>query len=407
MSVEAIIDRYIQDLELKQACKDFLGKREYLASKFELIPPKVYLDRIYSGKGRLVVILGTTKTFKGTVIRLQKQEIWKLSAYPNVYMPYVDFVNDYYHSRTTDRIRAFVVDCDAVNINTLEYLLKYVWDKLPLLPSYIVNSGKGVHFVYALDMPYKIKDRKRLVNDLNTKIQETYAEIGRLDKHPISHPYRFPGFATKLYTKAEAFITGKHYSLQELIEAFMGEVEGKKQIQPQQGKILVFPKGSKHFYSYVLRSLMRRPPIPGRRNKSFFALGIVSWKCMSHVSKEEAVKMARVLYERMELLGLTRDFSWEEALKAFNSAYNPKATTVRWKTICDLLDWEYRPNKRNGRSREQHLEYLQGIRKLQKKEKEKRIKELLAKGYSKAQIARELGVTRYNLYKSYGYLFQK
>jgi len=74
--------------------------------------------------------------------------------------------------------------------------------------------------------------------------------------------------------------------------------------------------------------------------------------------------------------------------------------------LSELLGWEYRPNKRNGRKREDHLCYLQKIRQIQKEEKEEHIKRLLARGYTKSEIAKMLGITRQNLYKTYGHLFK-
>ncbi len=117
--------------------------------------------------------------------------------------------------------------------------------------------------------------------------------------------------------------------------------------------------------------------------------------------------MLDVLYGRMELLDLTKDFPKEEALKAFHSGYTPKAVRVRWKVLCEeFLNWEYRPNKRNGRTREEHLKYLQKIRRVQKEEKEEHIRRLLSMGYTKSEIAEMLGMSRRNLYKTYGHLFR-
>jgi DNA-binding NarL/FixJ family response regulator len=94
------------------------------------------------------------------------------------------------------------------------------------------------------------------------------------------------------------------------------------------------------------------------------------------------------------------------AYKAFHKGYKAKYVKASWKYLCDLLAWEYRPNKRNKRTRQEHLWYLQKIRKIQKEEKELQIKRLLELGYSKTQIAEILGMSRRNLYKTYGYLLK-
>ncbi len=93
-------------------------------------------------------------------------------------------------------------------------------------------------------------------------------------------------------------------------------------------------------------------------------------------------------------------------LQCVYKGYNPKYVRASWKYLCGLLGWEYRPNKRNGRSREEHLRYLQKLRRIQKEEKEEHIKRLIARGYTKSEIAEMLGMTRRNLNKTYGYLFK-
>jgi len=41
------------------------------------------------------------------------------------------------------------------------------------------------------------------------------------------------------------------------------------------------------------------PPIPGRRHNSFFALGIVAYKCRREVPYEEALETIPMVYEDM------------------------------------------------------------------------------------------------------------
>ena len=50
-------------------------------------------------------------------------------------------------SKTLKSVKAFVVDCDGVTSTRLKKILKYLWSSLPAEPTYIINSGQGVHFV--------------------------------------------------------------------------------------------------------------------------------------------------------------------------------------------------------------------------------------------------------------------
>jgi len=116
-----------------------------------------------------------------------------------------------------------------------------------------------------------------------------------------------------------------------------------------------------------------------------------------------------MVYEDMMDRNLHIGFSIEEAYEAFHKGYKPDYVRASWKYLSELLGWEYRPNKRNGRKREEHLKIARQIRalyqKARKEEKEEHIKRLLAMGYTKSKIAEMLGMSRRNLYKTYGHLF--
>ncbi len=395
---------------------EFEKKNEILRSRFTELSPEDYLNLIFPNRGEFVVVLGTIKDSrgniveKGTVVRVPAEDIWSIAWRSNAYIPYADFKKNYYHSKTLEAVRAFVVDLDGVSSRNLNQLIRYAFVRVPE-PSYIVNSGKGIHLVYALEASVKVRGQRRTLNALNEAIQNSYEWLANLDKHPIVHPYRFPGFATKIRTRASVFKVRGSYSLEELLKLFEikpNKSQGEKKTDKGQkkGQLLYLPNGSRKFWEWFIWQLFKRPPYPGKRHNSFFALGIVSYKCKRYVPEEEAVEVVDMVYDGMESYNLHIGFTREEAHSAFRKGYNPKAVRVRWKFICDLLDWEYKPNKRNGRTRKEHLRYVQKIRQIYKEEKEEHIKRLIAKGFSKSEIAKMLGITRQNLYKTYGHLFR-
>jgi len=403
--------------------QEFEAKNQVLRTYFEEISPGDYLEAIFPDKVSnddfIPVIIGTlldkkgNVVEKGTVQRLRVSELFNLGWKPNVYLPYADFKNNYYHSKTLQSVRAFIVDLDGVNLRSLTLIARYAFSKLPK-PSYVINSGQGIHLVYALDTPVEVKGLRWTINRLNRAIQSSYESLANLDKHPVVHPYRFPGFSTKINTIARAFRVSSHYNLEELLKLF--EIPLKKsQVQETtkgslKTRILYFPNGSRKFYEWFIWKLFHHPPIPGRRHNSFFALGIVSYKCKRYVPYQEAKEVVDMVYDIMERRNLHLGFTREEAHRAFDKGYNNKAVKVRWKYLCELLNWEYRPNKRNGRSRQEHLKIARQVRalyqKARKEEKEEHIKRLLAKGYKKSEIAEMLGITRQNLYKTYGHILK-
>ena len=398
--------------------REFEAKNKLLRTYFEEIDPIDYLHFIFPDKSPdddFIVVLGTLRDKegniieKGTIARVEFEKVLGLAWRSNAYIPYADFKRKYYHSRTLEKLRAFVVDIDNLTSLTLKRFVKFHLNEFPL-PTYIVNSGKGVHLIYQLIEPIHVKGLRFTLNKLNQQIQSTISQIVRVDKHPLIQPYRFPGFTTKINTVSTAFKLRSSYNLEELLKNFKVKVNEKMLLnrydeKGETTKIIPLPNGSIYFFKWFCRRLFRNPPIPGRRHNSFFALGIVSYKCKRVIPKEEAKEVVFMLYEIMEGKNLHLGFSFTEALKAFEKGYNTKAITVSWKYLCDLLGWEYVPNKRNGRKRKEHVNLMNKIR-LAKREFEreellKKAVELKEKGISLRQISKLLGVSRKTLEKRF------
>ena len=149
--------------KLESLRQEFRAKNEILESKFYEISPLEYLELVFSHKkhDELPVVFGALREgnkvkCKGTVARFKLDEIWDIAMFPNAYIPYCDFKKNYYHSKTLERVRGFVVDCDGVTSTKLTKILRYLWNTLPAEPTHIVNSGKGVHFVYIRHLSRKL-----------------------------------------------------------------------------------------------------------------------------------------------------------------------------------------------------------------------------------------------------------
>jgi len=400
--------RAYQPNELQQ---EFEAKNCILRSRFLEISPEDYLSAIFPDKGEednLIIVLGTLKDSKGNVIekgtvtRIKFEEIWDIAWRSNAYIPYCDFKRNYYHSKTLESVRAFVNDCDGVTSTRLNKILKYLWTSLPAEPTHIVNSGKGVHFVYALDKPVRVRGLRWSVNELNKTIQNIFSELIKVDKHPVVHPYRFPGFMTKINTVATVFKVREPYTFEELMKLF--KITPKKEEKKEEkkaekmAKIYLLPNGKRAFFEWVLRRLFKNPPIPGRRHNSFFALGIVSYKCRRELSYEEAVETIPMVYEDMMDRNLHIGFSIDEAYEAFHKGYRPDYVRASWKYLCELLGWEYRPNKRNGRKRKEHLKYATAVNSLKanirRNEFLPQILDLHSRGISLRRISQIVGIPR-------------
>ena len=400
--------------------QEFERKNEILRSHFLELSPEEYLDCIFGDREELIVVFGSVKNDKGeivergTVKRIHREDVWAITWRANAYLPYADFHRNYYCSRTLKAVRAFVVDCDGVTSIRLNKTLKYLWSSLPAQPTHVVNSGQGVHFVYVLSQPIGVKGLRWSVGALNDAIQDSFVELLKVDKHPVVHPYRFPGFRTKINTVATVFKVREPYAFEELMRLFKighrTQGEARREEKKEQARVLYLPNGKRAFFEWVLRRLFKNPPIPGRRQNSFFALGIVAYKCRREVPYEEAVETIPMIYEDMMDRNLHIGFPIEEAYEAFHKGYQPKYVRASWRYLSELLGWEYIPRKRNGRKREEHLKIARQIRELYLRSKweemEEHIKRLRDLGYSKRKIAEMVGIHHSTLYRRFRHLFE-
>jgi hypothetical protein len=327
--------------QLNELQKEFEAKNEFLRNNFEEINPADYIDLIYPDKETLVVVFGTLKDKErntiepGTVKRISKEDIWGIAWKHNAYLLYCDFKNDFYHSGTLERVRAFVADIDnltSLNLRVFSTQLNKI-----LLPTCLINSGKGIHLVYHLKNPIYFPNKKTLLLSLNQKIQEKINQLVKVDKHPIYQPYRFPGFTTKINTIATAFKVYKAYPLKELKAYFIDN----QKIKPPTSKVIYFPSAKKSFFNFVIQKLSKDLPQEGYRNKTFFALGVIAYKSKREISKEEALQKVQELYNLMERGNLTKDFPLKEAIKAFNSGYQQRYVRTRWETLCEYLNFDF------------------------------------------------------------------
>ena len=132
---------------------------------------------------------------------------------------------------------AIVLDIDAVTADTLRRMIWHIDNDPPrksaglpyfLSPTYIVNSGHGVHLYYFLDEPvpmykYVIDPIKKL----KERLAELYWKVGSIVKDHIDpqgtvQQYRVVGSFTKLgkgYLTSAYRVSGKRYSLEELVKA--------------------------------------------------------------------------------------------------------------------------------------------------------------------------------------------
>lgn len=119
------------------------------------------MDEVFPGLEKYMVITGDAG--------YQEMDLNELMDYQadkdNVYVVPASFINGCYNGSTCRNIYALVVDVDKIKPQTLKTIIDNgnLGKNIPM-PSYIVNSGSGVHLYYVFKekVPYYWKNRQIL-----------------------------------------------------------------------------------------------------------------------------------------------------------------------------------------------------------------------------------------------------
>lgn len=260
----------------------------------------------------------------------------------------------YYHSYALEALMqstsCLYIDLDHVAAKQLRRLCDA--DFFGHRPTYLVNSGNGVHLVYVLQEPVQTYDwAKRLLKRIHRALLKVFRRH-RFDADlttGISHAYRIVGSLTKLGQVCRAYCVGTHMTIAALAQSVGVTWARPQKAHPSVTKSVrpaVAPHAKRGFYAYLVEKIAERTQ-EGHRYTALFALTCVGYKCGMALEaiSEDVLHLAAVL-------GLLR----REAKHALEVCDPEKARTVRATTLENWLGWSFdRKTKRNGRSRAEHL----------------------------------------------------
>lgn len=286
------------------------------------------------------------------------------------------YFNNWISKRSAKDIYAFIIDMDNVYSGTLLNALQNDWktandEPLPM-PTYIVNSGTGLHLYFVLEEP--IPNYRATTENLD-KLYRALA-IQQTTKRVFLHKqvqwfgqdFRMAGGLNKYGWVNTVFETGNKWDIDEL-----GEQVGLKDVhfirygekrtpknkdQKSRGKKNFLQKTNRQgwktdraFYDCALRNC-REKTKEGNRYMSMCALTVIAWKC--NVPQEELEKDLLSLLPNYNR-GATRQIKEKEIYSAMKM-YNAKALLTQRDSLENWQGWKYKPIKRNGRNKMEHLQ---------------------------------------------------
>jgi len=279
------------------------------------------------------------------------------------------YFNNWISKKSAKDIYTFIIDMDNVYSGTLLNALQKDWktanDEVLPMPTYIVNSGTGLHLYFVLTEP--IPNYKTTTENIDKlyralAVQQTTKRV-YLKKQVqwFGQDFRMAGGLNKYEWKNTVFRVGQKWDIDELGKAVglkdvhfvrYGEKRTKKPIEKRKPRAKRQGwKSNRAFYDYTLRNC-RTKTKEGNRYTSMCALSVIAWKC--DVSREELEKDLLSLLPEYNK-GALRQIKEKEIYSAMKM-YNDKAMLTQRERLEDWQGWEFKPIKRNGQKQEWHLE---------------------------------------------------
>ena len=305
-----------------------------------------------------------------------------------VFLSACTYFKNYYNSKGLMDVYAFVIDLDSCWSGGLHSILNNKWQNSTkgnyyLPPTYIVNSGTGLHLYFVLDKPVPAFSKQMLeIKNLYRKMalhQSQRPFVGaRPEVHWVGQSFRMPGTLSKQGMLVRAFKMdfGRKYSIQELAEVYdvsytfkyRGEHEDYPEFEREKKEFSGRKKKgwytNRAFFDYCVRNIPEKTR-QGHRYMTMCALSAIAFKC--DVPKWELKETLTGFLSDWNkgMVGADRVERWE--ITAAMKMYNERAYEMRREVIEEYFGWEFKPIKRNGQKQADHLEEARAIRDIRMK----------------------------------------
>ena len=357
---------------------EFLQKNQILEQYYNIVSPLEFLQSVFRNLDQEhCIVFGKKDNQKGSVERIILEDVLDYFQFDNVYIPYCSFFNHFPKNVLAKTLFAFCIDIDYVKPKWLESLIKYKINMQKIKPTYIFNSGQGVHLIYVLAEPVElynsIKNKcDKVLKNLRKKFiikgqNKNTKQIYKVDSLRLTQPYRIPGSLTKLGQVSLIYksVCSRKVEISELADWCGIKMKKPKTIikDKKKNNIEYLPNGNIRFYQHCLMRCFEEVQ-EGHRYLAMFALSVVAWKC--RVPKSELQEALWALVEWWNdpdnpYFDFSHPIKPQEVEKAL-SGYNQKATLCPKERLEEWFGFKFNPPKRNGRKRSEHLKRVHASR---------------------------------------------
>lgn len=385
----------------------FEGKNAWLSQYFEEVTPLefyrelfpvgsferkgIYEDR--KGNGILVKIVteGEKKhAYRSTVtddLDKIKETIDNCSNEDFCILSPVSYAGLQRNAKNARYLYALAFDIDSVEVDNLADMFHQMNNGILPTPTFIVNSGHGAHLYYQFENPVPMypayqKALRDIKYALTPRLWNAYTSNDEnVQFQSIVQGFRLVGTSTKLGFTTKAFRCGKKITVEELcsfIPEKTFEIRGlddvkrmtlkeAKEKYPEWYQERVIEKkprkrwvNKRALYDWWKRKILTDITF-GHRYFSIMVLAIYGKKC--DIPFDEVEDDAYSFLHHLDSLtvNIGEEFRVED-INAALQAYNDNYITFPRDSIKKLTKVDMPKNKRNGRSREEHIKLMNFIR---------------------------------------------
>lgn len=349
----------LKDEELEVIEQEYYKKNMILEQFGEWVDAETLYEDIYGDLEQVVpvVFIDEDEDTKHMVKMSVDEAIDQAVDRNDILLGGSTYFKNFVSKATAKDVHALIIDMDNVWAGVLQSALQNDWnedDKELPKPTYIVNSGTGLHLYFLFDEPiphYVCNSEK--IDQLYRRlaVQQTTSRI-YLQKQVqwFGQDFRMAGSLNKYNWRNEVFRVGEKWDIDCLAQAVgmedthfvrYGEPRTRQLVKRERTKNRTKRKGwrcNQGFYDYTLERC-RNETKEGNRYMSFCALTVIAWKCNVPISKvEQDLKGLIPKYNK----GAKRQITEKEIEHALRM-YNEKAMLTQRERLQDWIGWEYKP----------------------------------------------------------------
>ena len=282
------------------------------------------------------------------------------------------YFNNWISKKSTKNIYTFIIDYDNAYSGVLLKALQDDWKSANgedfAKPTYIVNSGTGLHLYFVLSEPIPVyHSMSQNIDKLYRAlvVQQSRRVYVQQQVQWVGQGFRCAGGFNKYGWENTVFRIGDKWDIDDLGKAVglenvhfirYGEKrQTKKGVKRKRQKTAGW-KTNRAFYDYALENC-REKTKEGHRYLSMCALSVIAYKCGVD-QKELRSDLERLLptYNK-ESVRQIKPKEIQSAIKMYGdkAIFTPRESLEHWQ------GWEYHPIKRNGRKQAVHLQRARAV----------------------------------------------